>query len=344
MKKKILLVYLVLMVTTITCVGTPNAASTAKPIELKYAIFVPSMHVMGMEAKAWAAEVEKRTNGRVKITLYPGGTLLQPRMVYEGVTAGTTDIGVLPCTYNRGIWPISIGLNYVPERFPSANVGTHVINDLYKKYQSSKEFSTMKILYFFTCDPGATASRKPIRSVEDAKGLEIKGTAPEMFKLLGSSMVDMPMSEAVFGLQKGTIGAAIISYDVLKGMKFADVVKYVSPNLQLGITAFWVGMNLNSWKSLPPDIQKIINEINEERVGIVGQVWDKVSEENIAYAKSVGVEFISWPPEEEAKFKKVLKPCTDNYIAELNAKGLPGKEIMDTIIELTRVNFKKFQK
>ena len=344
MERKILLGLMVFMLISIISFTPLKATAQVKSIELKYAVFVPPTHVMNLEAKAWASEVEKRTNGRVKVTIYPGGTLLAPRMVYEGVLAGTTDIGVLPCIYNRGVWPISIAFNYSLLRFPSANVGTHAINDIHKKYRSLKEFSVMKILYLFTTDPGLVVSRKPIRTVEEAKGLQIKGTAREFLDPLGCKLVDLPMSEAVVGLQKGTIDGAIISPDVLKGMKFADVAKYVSPNLQLGLTGFWIGMNLNTWDSLPADIKKIIDDINQERIGVVGVAWDKAGEEGIEYAKSVGVKFITWPQEEEAKLKELLKPVRETYIAELNGKGLPGREIMDSITELGEKYSKKFSK
>jgi len=342
MKKTLILVSISVALAIICSNAARTLGAESQSIELNYAVFVPPMHVMNIEAQAWGREVEKRTASKVKINVHPGSTLLKPSTVYQGVIAGSADIAVLPCSYNRALWPISMALNYCNLRFPSANVGTHVINDLYKKYKEAKEFSEMKMLYFFTCDTGAVASNKPIRTVEDARGIEVKATGPEFIKLLGASLVGMPMSEVAVGLQKGTIDAAVISYDVLKGMRLADVVKYVSPNLQMGTTAFWVGMNIDKWNSLAPDIKRTIEKINTERIGIVGRAWDKAGEEGVKYAKSLGVEFISWPPEEDAKLQKLFLPIREDYIKELNSKGLPGREIIETVLELADKRSKEF--
>ena len=64
-----------------------------KPIELNYSIFFPAPHKNAVLAGEWAKEIEKRTDGKVKITMFYGGTLTPADKCYDGVVKGISDIG-----------------------------------------------------------------------------------------------------------------------------------------------------------------------------------------------------------------------------------------------------------
>jgi len=66
--------WLVVLVVMVLCVQSCRQSPPDQPkvIELSYSIFFPPTHIQCTTADAWAREVEKRTNGKVKITLYPG--------------------------------------------------------------------------------------------------------------------------------------------------------------------------------------------------------------------------------------------------------------------------------
>ena len=66
----------------------------AKPVELSYSIFFPATHKHTLLAAEWAKEVEKRTHGRVKVTIFPGGTLTPAPTCYDGVVKGISGIGM----------------------------------------------------------------------------------------------------------------------------------------------------------------------------------------------------------------------------------------------------------
>ena len=82
-----------------------------KTYEFNYAVFFPATHLQAQTAEAWAKEVENRTGGRVKITLFHGGTLTKAPQTYEAVVSGVADIGMSVFAYTRGRFPLLEGLD-----------------------------------------------------------------------------------------------------------------------------------------------------------------------------------------------------------------------------------------
>jgi TRAP-type C4-dicarboxylate transport system substrate-binding protein len=77
---------------SLTIISVP--AIGAKTIDLTYSNFFPPTHGHGIQGANMAKEIEKRTNGRVKISYFPGGTLTKPRVCYDGVVKGISDLGM----------------------------------------------------------------------------------------------------------------------------------------------------------------------------------------------------------------------------------------------------------
>ena len=73
----------------------------AKTTELNYSIFFPATHGHTLLATEWAREVEKRTNGALKINIFPGATLTPPDQTYDGVVKGIADIGMSCLSYTK---------------------------------------------------------------------------------------------------------------------------------------------------------------------------------------------------------------------------------------------------
>ena len=101
--------------------------STAKTVTLKYSNFFPPTHIQSKLAEAWCKEVEKQTEGRIKIEYYPGGSLLKAPQVYDGVADGISDIGFSVLAYSRGRFPVAGALD-LPFGYPSGVVATKVAN------------------------------------------------------------------------------------------------------------------------------------------------------------------------------------------------------------------------
>ena len=317
----------------LTLLHTPALAGDAE-YEFRFAQITPAAHpYYSMISEPWAREIEKRTDGRVKITLYPAGTLVSGSVMYSSTVDGITDIGTSSFGWERGRHPLMNAFICTPG-FPSAKVAARVANEVVGKFKP-KELADTHLLFIHTCAPMHMWSKKPIRTLEDIKGVEIRAAGPtgKLVKNMGGVPVSAPQGEAYEMLSKGIVEGSISSLDVLKGFRQAEVVDFVTL-AYFHVAPFFVSMNMDRWNDLPPDIQKVFDEVSAEYIDIAGDVWDKASDAGLAYAKEEGLEIIDLPDEERARWHACYKPLRDEYIKEMESKGLPGKAFMEEIEKL----------
>ena len=80
-----------------------SADAEEKVIKLSFSQITPAAHpYYSAISEPWAKEIEKRTDGRVKITLYPVGTLARGNVMYSSIIDGITDIGTSSCGWEAG--------------------------------------------------------------------------------------------------------------------------------------------------------------------------------------------------------------------------------------------------
>jgi TRAP-type C4-dicarboxylate transport system substrate-binding protein len=125
----------------------------------------------------------------------------------------------------------------------------------------------------------------------------------------------------------------------LWGYKLGEVVKYTTENFGSSYTdAFYVAMNKNTWASLPSDIQKTIEAINEEWISKTGVVWDEYDKEGRDFALKLGNKMITLSKEENERWAKKVAPVIDDYLKETKKKGLPGEEMLKFCQEFLKKN------
>ena len=342
MKKKNLLLFMVsFMATAFILAGTPNAH--AAPIKLTYSNFFGPTHIQSKVAEAWCKEVEKRTNGRVKVEYYPGQTLSKGPQIYDGVVTGLSDLGFCLFGYTRGRFPVMEAVD-LPLGYTSGKVATKVVNKVYKKFMP-KELTDTEVMYLHAHGPGILHTKgKAVKKVEDLKGMKIRGhgTIINIIKSLGGTAVSIPMPELYQSLQKGVVDGALYPMEVNKGWKMGEVTKYDTACFSIAYTSsFFVVMNKGKWNKLPDDIKKIIEKINEEWIPKHGDAWDNSDMEGIYHSLRQGHEIIGLDKKEAARWKKFATPVIDGYITKMEKKGFKNaKEIADFTIS----TLNKYQK
>ncbi len=310
--------------------GAPAAAS----IKLSYSIFFPPTHLQCITADEWAKEIEKRTGGRVTITLYPGGSLTKAPDVYEGVMNGVSDIGMSCFAYTRGRFPLLEGLD-LPLGYPDGTTATRIANEMIQKYQP-QELADTHLLYVHAHGPGILASKKPVNTLEDVAGLKIRATglSSKVVESLGGAPVGMSQPETYEALQKGVAEATLCPVETLKGWKQGEVIDYVVDTSCIGYTtAMFVTMNLDKWNALPPDIQQVFNEVSEEWISKHGAAWDQADAIGREFVDGLGKQTIALDEAEQARWREKVVPILDEYVANMTAKNLPGDTFLADLQE-----------
>ncbi|QTA87589.1 TRAP transporter substrate-binding protein [Desulfonema magnum] len=335
MKQKSGWILIGIFIATLLVAAFVSSPATAGPATLSYANFPPAPTFPCVQMERWKKEVEKRTEGKVVINTFPGGTLLGAKNMMDGVIAGQADIGCLCMAYQPGRFMITNATS-LPLGIPSAKAGSLALWELYKKYKP-KAFAKVKVLTMFTTAPSNIMSKKPVKTLADIKGLDLRasGGAAQILKAWGANQVGMPMSATPEALQKGVVQGLFSSLEVMKDFKYAELCRYVTMTDTV-IYPFAVVMNMDSWNSLPEDVRKVIADMGEEQSAWTGTYMDAHVKESVEWSKkSFNVEFTELPKEEKAKWDSLLSPIVDEWIREAKSKGFPAEAIAEDIKAFT---------
>ena len=319
-----------LLVVGFSLTNSPALAQT----KLTYSVFFPAPHKNAVLATDWAKEIEKRTNGKVQITMFYGGTLTPADKCYDGVVKGISDIGFSVLAYTRGKFPL-VEVADLPLGMKTGLVATKAINDFYKKFKP-KEFDEVQVMYLHGHGPGILHTKKEVTKLEDAKGMKIRctGMAAKIAGAIGATPVAMPMGDTYDALSRGVVDASMAPQEALQGWKWGEVVKYTVEDWGASYSAgMFVVMNKDKWKSLPPDVQKIIEQVNEEYIEKQGKTWDEIDKVGRDYTIARGNKIISLSPDENLKWEKAVKPLLDEYKKNMKDKGLPGDEVLSFYLQ-----------
>lgn len=312
----------------------PDQVHSQPTITLTYANFPPATTFPCIQMERWAREVEKRTGGKVKVQTFPGGTLLPAKNIFDGVMAGTADIGNFAMSYQPGRFPVSEAID-LPIGFTSATAASLALYDLVQKY-NPKEFEKVKIVTLFTCPPADFMTKTPVKSLADLKGMELRtsGTGTEVLKRIGATPVGMPQSEAPEAIQKGIVKGNVSSMEILKDFNFAAYLPYAT-EANLFVVTFAVVMNKDKWNTLPADVKKVIDDMGREQAEWTGKYVDNHVQEALKWSKEkYNHQVFKLTKTDMDEIARLTRPMIDEYIKKVNGMGLSGEQIVKDVYAL----------
>jgi TRAP-type C4-dicarboxylate transport system substrate-binding protein len=310
-----------------------------KVIKLKYSNFFPPSHKNSILSEQWGKEIEKRTNGRVKVTYFAGNTLTPPTQTYDSVVKGIADVGQSLVGYAPGRFPLTEVLA-LPLGYSTGIQATNLTNAFYEKFKP-KEFDDTQVMYFHGHGPGLFNTKKVVSSLDDVKGMRIKANAENaaIVSAVGGAPVSLPITETYDGLQKGLIDGVLLPVEPIKGWKFFEMIRTIIENYAMSYTApIFVVMNKDKWNSLPKDIQEIIMQINREWITKQGQQWTDLDKESREFCVGKGIKVATATPQQEAETAEKMKPILAEYVTNMKAKGLPGEDALKFCQEYLKNN------
>ncbi|MBW2030977.1 MAG: TRAP transporter substrate-binding protein [Deltaproteobacteria bacterium] len=328
---------------TLIFTGTVIAAEYTIRLHYEMPTTAP-LAVYGFEP--WAKDVEKVTNGRVKVQTFPGDTLFKTKTdAVEAIKAGIADIGFMYAWAFAPQFDLTDVLS-VPFVAPNAEVASRATWRIYQKFpEVQKQWKGVKLLAVWTTDPYIFITRdKQIKTMEDFAGMKMRmtgGMATKMMKLLGGTPMTIPMPQNYENLQKGVIDGMAAPAEAILGFRLYEVVKYYTLVPTTLVTQEMI-MNLNSWNRLPKDIQEAIMRLCGDHAAIRfgGGCFDRAWTILPKRVKEANRPMITYtPPQEEIDrwIEKAGKPLWGEWVDTMVSRGYKNAaEIQQEAIRLVK--------
>jgi tripartite ATP-independent transporter DctP family solute receptor len=262
------------------------STAAAQPIQMKFAHYAEETHPGHLAAKQFAAKVEERTKGQVKISIYPANVLGSPPEQCEQVRLGAIDM-TLPTQGALDKYVKAFSVVMLPFMYDDYD---HVYRTL--DGPSMDWFSPLAekegFIVLSNWEWGFrnfTNSKRPILKPEDVKGLKIR-TPPEIqlqaaMEALGGVVTKIAFPEVYMALAQGVVDAQENPIAVIYHNKFYEVQKHLAITRHVYNNMVHV-VSKKSWSKLTPEQQKIFMEESKAagaymRKAIVAEEADQIA-------------------------------------------------------------------
>jgi TRAP-type C4-dicarboxylate transport system substrate-binding protein len=265
--------------------------------------------------KMYKEALEKATNGRIEVQIYPASQLGPIPREIEGVQLGSVQGYIGPVDFYVGLDP-RYGVFSAPMLFrDDANVAATIHDpDIQKIILGMAAPKRMTGIATLDLGTAAYAAKNAMLRLDDFKGkkLRINGTALERAKMsrLGATGIAMPLSEVMPALSQGTIDGTISGLSVFVGFKMNNLVKTITVTNDTFLVSLAVVSQ--AWlDKLPPDLRKAVIDVGQE-VQPKAQAWEVDFTKQLAddWVKMGGQVHVL-PPEDLAKMKTLLDSVGD---------------------------------
>jgi len=281
----------------------------------------------------WLKKIEAESKGKIEMEFYIGAMLGSPTENYQMVKSGMVDFSGLILGLFPGQFPLAEVIHLPFLGTPNAEIGSLLFWKLYEKFPEIRsEFSGVKVIALDTDAPNNIAANKAIRKMEDLKGVKLRtlsGPPTDILKALGVIPVTIPPPDAYTSLERKVIDGCMWSWEAFLGFKLDELLDYYTV-AKTYTPSFAEVMNINTWNKLPSDIKKIFNKYSglyaAEFLGKGMDHYNHINKDKIAADRSK--EIIYLPPKEINRWEETCKPIWSKWVSKMEAKGLPGREVL----------------
>lgn len=284
----------------------------------------------------WCDKIAAESANRMKCQLLPamsgGGS---PPQLVDRVKDGVDDLVITLPGYTAGRFP-TMEVFELPFMTSSAEAGASAAWEFMQKY-STKEFPGTKVLATWVHDQGYvhTAS-KQVKTLDDFKGLKMRAPTRQTNKLLaklGATPVGMPVPAVADAVSKGTIDGFVLPWEVIPAFKLQELVKFHTETDMsrpaMYSAGFIFAMNQAKYDSLPADLKKVIDNNSGAALSKqIGKIWDESRTAGRKTATDRGNTFHMLSAAETDKWAAAAAPLYDEWVADIDKLGMPGKQML----------------
>lgn len=337
--KKLFAYHRVWLVVFCSIVILSPTITSAKTYHLRFASPFPPMQVTNRTViQPWIEEIERMSNGRIKIKFFPGGALGKTASHYDLAEKGLADISYHLHDYTPGRFPMT-SVYSLPFMTPTAKATSEA---MWKTFETEsefrKEYENVKVLALF-CHSGGDffTTEKPIRKVEDFKGLKIRTAnlfVNKALKIWGAVPVAMPITEAYQSMERGIVDGAVTVWEGLGVFKLDEVTRYATI-ADFFTSTMIIVMNKRKWEALPREIQQMIDDTTGLNMSVkAGMMFDEADAPFRKRALEKGIEEILLNDETLKEMEQMTLSMRQQWVKDSESRGLNGQKVLDTALHL----------
>ncbi|MBZ5749653.1 TRAP transporter substrate-binding protein [Metabacillus rhizolycopersici] len=306
-----------------------TASGDENSVTLRLAHNQSETHPVHKSLVEFAKLVEEKTDGSIKVQLYPNGQLGSEREVIELTQTGAIDVAKVSASALESFNDV-YSLFSLPYLFDNKDhyyrvMDSDIAQDI---YQTTDKIGFIGLSYYDSGIRNFYTKDKQIMHPDDLKGLKIRvqpsATAIEMIKLMGGAPTPMSFGEVYTAMQSGVIDGSENNETALTDNNHGEVAKQYSYS-EHSIVPDILIMSNEKWQELTEEQKQAISEAAKESTAFHKIVWDEAIQKAIKDAKEKGVTFST--PDKEP-FKKAVQPLHDKF-SEMESTGNYYKEIRE---------------
>lgn len=310
-------------------------AGGVEELSLQMASFLSPTTAQGQTITWWVEELEKRTDGKVTVETFWDASLLGAEEIRDGVRDGRVELGNVSYAYTPSDFPLS---SIVEVPFLGDNMGaqTSALNELYETDEAFRaeweDKQGIKVMSFVGVPPALTGTKEPVTTVDwyTGKTVRASGFFVKALEAVGGNPAAIAVPETYEAMRTGTVEAyGGLILDVITPLSLHEVGGHIhDPGLGHYASSTWT-MSLDTWNSLSPQVQGIIEELNAEFPNQLLKNAERTEDEACTQILDSGGSASKFDEAEIQKWKAAIgdAPMAD-WVAKASAAGVADPAVM----------------
>ncbi|NLY80740.1 MAG: TRAP transporter substrate-binding protein [Lysinibacillus sp.] len=342
MKKWLLATILgVLTLALVACGGGSSSSSSEpkssedytadKPFVIKFSHVTAIDSVKGKSADYFAQLVDEKTEGRVKVEVYPSSQLYGDADELDALVSGNVHMIAPSVTKMVKIDPrwqyVDMPYLFKDDEHVKRFFDSEVAQDLFNSEQLAQN-DIMGMAFWPNGFKHFSNNKHPLVKPEDFKGLKFRTQAGQVleaqFEALGAGSATISFGETYAALQQGTVDGAENPFNNFDTMKFYEVQPYLSTT-QHGRLDYAIFVNKSYWESMPEDLRVLVEEALAEATEYAQSLAAEENAKSFEKIKELGtVEVYEMSDEEREALREALQPVYDKFTDVITQELIDG--------------------
>lgn len=291
------------------------ASAEKQTWEFKLGHVTQASHPYHLSAEAFVKKVEQKSNGRIKITIYPARQLGDDKQELEAIIAGTQDMGLISASMFSAYTPVFAGLQ-LPWLITDYDLEQKVLqSDIAKRMLATLEAQNLKGLAIYEGGIRDIVIKKKQAMVpDDIKGMKFRVPPSEVLKdwaqAIGVNPVPLPYGEVYNALQTGMVDGMEMNPSSVSSEKFYEVASYLLDSNEFPFPCVLI-MNKQLWSKLSAEDQKIMQDAAWEAIADSIRVNKEDEAKQLQFLKEKGMVIYQ---ADMAPWKEKVKPVYDKWM------------------------------